>query len=270
MVYGSSYRPGALTYNALRTAYLSGGGSYIAKSLMNNPVVVGQGKKFGYGYQPTRTMTKTKRKYSGSAGSLKQKIRAMETVQHSAYELLLTMSSNINYTTNPVGQIPLGNSNLSRTNDEIYLEALKLNYVITTPTAWSNGVKFRLQVLWLDNEVTAQGTAWLGGLISPADIYLSALGSAIGPNGIIDPKKCTIVHDEIIAINASFASMQELYSGVATVQLKKAFVYKPTSAYGKDRNLYIRVQAYGAGATTGVTDVCTVALSYDLIFRNSK
>lgn len=264
MTFMKSYNP-----YSVANAYRAAGGAYVAKSLMGRPVYVGQGQKFGYGRTPTRTMTKTKRRRgSGAGSSLTTAIRNMETAQHYSQYAQLTVGSNGQYALNPIGAIVLGNSNRTRSNDEIFIECLKINYSYETVAAVSGGQKFRIIVVWHDDEATASPN-WVQNSLDGANLFLLNTATINYSDGIIDPKRTTVISDTTICVNASFASMSERSCGDYTVQIKKPFVFKPTQAYGKLKNLYV----YVCGDANGVADGVPMALfnfSYDLIYKNSK
>jgi len=255
---------------SVANAYKAAGGAYIANSLMGKPVYVGQGQKFGYGRVPTRTMTKTKRrKITGGGGTLTNAIRSMETAQHNSNCTQTAFGSNAQYFFNPVGSIVRGTSNTTRTNEEIFIEAIKINYSYATASSVKNGQKLRLILLWSDKEA-GSGPNFAQNLLTESDLFIGTTASAVHlADGIIDPKKCTVVSDTTVCINSSFETMSERTCGAYTVPIKKAFVYKADGPYGKDRNLYFYACGDASGSESGAA-IGTLTVSYDLIFKNSK
>jgi len=256
-------------YN-VANAYRAGGGAYIAKSLYGKPTYVGQPQRFGYGRTPTRTMTKTKRRRPavGASGVISA-IRAHETAQHYSQSLARTVGSNADYCLNPVGAIALGNSNTTRTNDEIFIECLKYNYTYEQNSAASNGQKFRFVLLWADEDIMSSGTSWATNALVAGTIAQLNTASINYSDIIFDPKKCTVVHDETICVEANYAGAVMTKCNSGTIQIKKPFVYKSASAYGKVKNLYLWLTGTGSFVADG-TALGDFVLSYDLIFKNSK
>jgi len=256
-------------YN-VANAYRAGGGAYIAKSFMSNPVNVGTSSKFGYGRAPTRTRTRTKRRRTavGSSGVISA-IRAHETAQHYSQSLSRTIGSNADYVLNPVGAISLGNSNITRTNDEIFIECLKYNYTYEQSSSSSNGQKIRFVLLWADEDTMSSGTTWSTNALTAATLGQLNTASINYSDVIFDPKKCTVIHDETILCEANYSGAVMTKCNAGTIQIKKPFVYKPASAYGKLRNLYLWLTGTGSFVTDG-TALGDFVLSYDLIFKNSK
>jgi len=256
-------------YN-VANAYRAAGGGYVARSLLSNPVSVGTSSRFGYGRAPTRTRTKTKRRRTTVGGSgVINAIRAHETAQHYSQSLSKTIGSNADYCLNPVGAIALGNSNTTRTNDEIFIECLKYNYTYEQAATSSNGQKFRFVLLYADDDIMSSGTAWATNALVAATIAQLNTASINYADIIFDPKKVTVIHDETIVAEANYSGSVMTKCNAGTIQIKKPFIYKPASAYGKTRNLYLWLTGTGSFVGDG-TALGDFVLSYDLIFKNSK
>lgn len=265
MPYNSRYSPYAGAYAVVRNAarYSGGMGQMMSKPTFGIP------QRFRYGQSSTRTMTKTRRiKSTGAGGTLKSAIRSMETAQHFSQNISLNFGSNAQYAFNPVGAIQLGNSDSTRTNDEIFIECLKINYSYQTASTVSGGQKLRFILLFADEDTTSTG-AFVQNALTTGQVFVANTATANFADGITDPKKVTVLSDTTVCVNASFSGMQERECGAYTVQIKKPFVYKPASAYGKLRNLYMYVTGDAISQDGGAL-IGRLLMSYDLIFKNSK
>lgn len=228
------------------------------------------GSRTGTGYGRSRTGTSLIRKKSGGRGGgdyITQRIRSMETAQHSSGEVPRTVSQQVVYTLPLTSNIiTTAAPNTKRTNDTIFLEAIKINYTYQTDVDRVNGQKFRLMVLYHDEFIT--GGTWTDGGLVAADMFLPGTPNAYFSNGLIDAKKVQVVYDQIHTLNASFASMIEFDSGYATIPLKKTFNYKSGTQDGKFKNLYAVCMGNVGGSVPGV--IGQVNLSFDLIFKDCK
>lgn len=228
------------------------------------------GQKYRYIPPGSRTKTKTKRRRTVVGGSgVINAIRAHETAQHYSQSLSKTIGSNADYCLNPVGAIALGNSNTTRTNDEIFIECLKYNYTYEQAATSSNGQKFRFVLLYADDDIMSSGTAWATNALVAATIAQLNTASINYADIIFDPKKVTVIHDETIVAEANYSGSVMTKCNAGTIQIKKPFIYKPASAYGKTRNLYLWLTGTGSFVGDG-TALGDFVLSYDLIFKNSK
>lgn len=221
----------------------------------------------------TGTVTKKKRPARGNSNSLKNKIRELESVQHYSTDdstLSQAMVHNTFYTHCPTAQITQGDANFSRTGDQIYLVAIKLNGFYGTSTSLTNGQKFRIVLFYSDVFNNAGAGGWTSTL-SINDVRMLNTGSQYTANVIFDPKKVTVIYDETHQINQQIASVSDVSQVKDTIQLNRSFPYHPSLAgQGTNRNLYIAVFASSSGGTSGVTATGTFYLSYDLLFKNSK
>lgn len=204
--------------------------------------------------------------------TLKDKIRQMESAQHHAANdqtLTQALKHNTMYIHNVTANILTGTSNSTRTNDTIYLEAIKLNGYYGTSTSLTNGQKFRVVVFWTDLFNNTGTTGFSS--IAISNFNINSTGGFYSADFIFDPKKATVIYDESHTINQQIASVSDVSQVIATIPLKKSFNYLPNgNGAGSDRNLYVGVLASSSGGTAGTTDTGTFYLSYDTIFRNSK
>lgn len=234
-------------------------------------------QKLGFQYRKrgsqgeTETIRKVRRR--GTSSSLVQKIRNLESAQHlSSSDAILSQAPvkhNTFYTHNITAQIAAGTSNSTRTNDQVFLEALKLKGYLGSNTTLTNGFQFRIVVYYADIQYNGGTTAFGNGLAT-SDVRLGSTGSTYTTDIIFDPKKVTILYDEVQVVNQQIASVSDVSNISAVIPLKRSFSYQPGTVYGSNRNLYVSICASSSGGTAGTTDVCSFYLSYDLIFKNSK
>lgn len=226
-------------------------------------------------YRPQTLVSQQRKKRSsgGSSHSLKDQIRKMETVQHKTIsdsdqsQLIL---QNQFYHHNVSAQVVTGTSNVTRTNETVYLEAIKINGNWNTAAANNEGTKFRLIVGYCDVQDNAGGVGYANTGLVTSDLFLTNTNVTYVTSGIVDPKRFTAIFDEQYTVNKSVSGDEETVSFRETINLKKTFNYAPGTVYGSDRNLYVIVMANNVSGTSGTTAVGTLHMAYDLLFRNSK
>jgi len=218
---------------------------------------------------PTYTGTVTKRKRrAGQSDSMVKKIRGMETAQHNIVAdsvLNQLMLHNDVYEHNITAGIPLGTANNARTNDEVFLEAIKFKLMLHDIAAQSNAVTFKLFLVMVDNFSATPG--WTGGLASNFTFNNAVAFRVLN---IPDPKKSTTLAEYTIEINPSQADAFQSQIVEDVVQLQKPFVYRTGTSEGKSRNLMWYITSSIIGGTSSVTQTGWNYLTYDLIFKNSK
>lgn len=208
--------------------------------------------------------------------SLAQKVLAIvrkDEVAHHCFfsEIAKITVQDIPYTSSCFTEIAQGTNNYQRLGDEIYVEAIKVRLALdssatTTPTL------FRFMVVKSGIEIGA-GTsgAWQSGGtgLAMGQLFVNT-GVVDGANqGIVDPKKLTVLHDITHTITPNVATQVVHDNLQFTVPCKFKHVYNPSnSGYAKMKQIYFVVIAHQFGATSGVTTVGTVTMSCDIIFKN--
>lgn len=215
--------------------------------------------------------SKSKKKYGsrGSPYSFIQRVRNVETAQHyikTDSVLNTMMKHNTIYSHCPTSQIVTGTSNSTRTNDEIYLEAIKFKCFMHDTLANENAVTYKLWLVYIDEYHSVSG--WdvsLGG-----GAFSFSNGLAFRVNEIIDPKKCTVLAEYTVTIKPPVADTYSSEMIEDTVPIQKSFVYRTGQNEGKSRNLMWICTSSVVGGSTGIDDTVYCYLTYDLIFKNSK
>jgi len=177
------------------------------------------------------------------------------------------MTHNTIYTMNLLNYVIQGSTQGTRTGDTIYLEAVKFNAMFETPSANINGVTVRIMILYHD-DYYANGFFSAG--LGLTDLAMATTGVARASNLVIDPKKTTVLYDQVYNLNPSITSQVDTVPITFTCQLKKTFDFIPSSQEGKERNLYaVCIPCVGSGSS-GVTTAGTLYSNSDLIFKVSK
>lgn len=205
----------------------------------------------------------------GSRNSFAQKVRRVAAAYHNTQSdagLNQVLVHNTIYTNTPTANIIQGTSNANRQGDSIWLEAIKIMANIQTPVT-VGAFSYRLIVGYSGEEYSNPNT-WGSGAagLTSAEIFLPNTNVNWNPNGIINPKTFTVLHDEIIDINSVTDTSADVHSIARVIQLKTQFKYQNSaSTLGKDRNLYIVFIGSVAGGLGGAG---TLVMATDLIFKN--
>lgn len=206
-----------------------------------------------------------KRSLAGKVTSIVR--RNIETPHH----FLITEQSQIlkqltHYTLNPFSGITQGDGNSNRNGDVIHIDAIKLKMLMLGATD-DNPVSIRVMFVKSREEYSPSST-WVAGLGS-SELYINS-PSNVTCQGIVDPKKCTIVQDWKLQIDKQLPGTVSHKCSEYTLKLDQKFLYDTGRQYGKNNNLYLVVSGYRFGATIGTTDIATIILSADVIFKNCK
>lgn len=230
---------------------------------------------------PNRSRTTSSMDYSGSGvGSrivesklmrtkkrgFKNKVLATKQAKHLSGGSIGTLFHNTHQTLSLTTQITQGDTISNREGDQIFLEAIKVNYSYQTPLT-SNGYTLKILIGYSEDEFNYVNFS-TPGLVS-ADLYHPGTDANWSPNGIINSKAFTLVHQEKVDVNSQISSTSDVTSGSFTVSLKKMFNYKAgASVYGKYNNLYMVVVGSAIGGTAGSTSAGAAVVGYDLIFKS--
>lgn len=217
----------------------------------------------------TRTTLTNKRTKPFTGRSLKKLIKSTESAKHFTFETNGTLTHNTIYTCVPTQNPVAGTSNVGRIGDDIYLCALKIHgQFLTAVTA--NAYTYRILVGWSGEEVTTvgAGSTFVSGL-GGTEVFLPGSFTTWTPNGIINPKAFTLLHDETIDINSQISATVDCNSFAFTVPINQDFMYQSAgSAQGKTRNLCIVVVGSVANGVTGTTASGNIIMAADLIFKD--
>lgn len=196
----------------------------------------------------------------------KNKVLATKQAKHFTGASIATLTHNTHQTLSLTTQVVQGDTIANRDGDEIFLEAVKINYSYQTPSA-GNGYTLKILVGYHEKEINYTSFATPG--LLPADIYHVGTDANWSPNGIINSKAFQLVHQERVDVNSQIASTSDCVSGSFTCSLNKNFPYKSSgSLYGKFKNLYVIAVASAIGGTAGTTASGAAVVGYDLIFKN--
>lgn len=220
-----------------------------------------------YNNSKTRTLTR-RRRSNGRSTSFKQKILNTQPAFHETADstFATALVHNNIYTVSPTQNVTQGTSNEGRVGDKIELCSLKINGLFTTAVT-ASAYSYRIMVVMSGEEFSATSITTSG--LGPTELFLPNTNATIYPNGIINPKAVTVLHDETIEINSLIAATADWQRVAFTVPLNKSYPYQATaSTHGKFKDLYIVVIGSILGGTTSVTACGSWTGSYDLIFKN--
>lgn len=177
------------------------------------------------------------------------------------------MTHNTIYTCNLTAGIVQGTSDQTRLGDAVYLAAVKINALYTSPSATSSSCQLRLIVGWGQPEYNLSAT--FGSGLALTEIFQTGTGGNWTNTAIVNPKAFTVLDDRLITVNNNIASVSEIQEAIYTVQIDSDFNYKANaSLYGKTRNLYFVAIACISGGTPGTTNAGQINASTDLIFKD--
>lgn len=193
--------------------------------------------------------------------------RDLETPMHwIVSEQSQVVKQNTHYTLNPFAAIPQGDTFGSRNGDVIHLDTLKVKCQMSPNT--TNAVSHVRLLLVKSTERYSPASTWVSG-IGSTDLYINNPTNPTA-HGIIDPKKCSVIFDKLVKFKASVSSqiMDDLQT--FSVPLNTTFTYETGTTYGKHSNYYFVVIPNQPGGVTGTTDIATVYISFDAIFKNCR
>lgn len=222
---------------------------------------------------PTKTRTTLRRKtpYKKPYG-LKQAIRNMESAHHTPVgdgvgANAVTMTHNTIYTQNLLHFTGQNSTQGGRTGDTIYLETVKVNATFESATANINGITIRVMILFHD-DFYANG--FLGSGLGLSDLNMLTTGSGRATHLIVDPKKTTVLYDELYNLNPSIDAQVDTVPITFSCPLKRTFNFIPGSQEGKEKNLYLVVIPVVGSGTSGATTAGVMYCNTDVIFKVSK
>lgn len=211
-----------------------------------------------------------KRRKLGKRSWLTRKMRNLETVQHLGYSdstLTVALLHNTLYDHNVTYQIKQGTAGNKRIGDQIYLEAIKIRAHYGSNTSQTNGQIIRVIVGYCEQNSNSSG--W-GTNFTNTSIFVQSSGTTSYANGVPDPKEITVLYDEAQTVSNQVSGVSDVTQFVATVPIQKSFPYYAETDYGKNKNLYIWVMGSTLGGVVGSTNVGSIYMSYDVMWRNSK
>jgi len=214
------------------------------------------------------TITRNRKKKPVSRMSFKKMVYSTEQAKHYTGEVSAVLKHNVLYTMCPTQGIVQGNTATTRIGDEVYLAALKINALAVTDTS-SNAYKYRILVGWTGEEYSVaniQNT--FPEAQSSAQTFHPSTASLIMPNGVVNAKAFTVLHDQSIDINSQISGVADWQTVTVNVPLEQVFNYQSAaSVQGKTRNLVVLLCSSVAGGTNTVTSTGSMVVSFDLIFK---
>lgn len=195
-------------------------------------------------------------------------IRNHEEPKHKMTSTNQTLKQNTIYTANIMGNIPIGTGSSSRIGDEVFIEAIKFRNYFEQLAAIENTLELRMMIVEHDSDYAAGSDAFSDAALGTSDLFQSGTATNGTILGIHDPKKVTVHFDKVFELNKSVTGKVRSHLLEMTLPIKKKFIYKTGTDYGKFKNWYIVVSGFASGATTGVTDVGFFQLTSDLIIKD--
>jgi len=197
--------------------------------------------------------------------TFKSKVVNLEPTKHYNANTLNALSHDTMLTTCPTSGIVQGTGTGNRIGSQVELMALKIKGYFQT-TAVSSAFQYRIIVGYSGEEYAGLGSVFGVGLTT-AEVFLPLTAQWVA-NGIINPKAFTSLYDQTIDINSLVATTADLNGVSFTVPLNKTFPYQAdTSAFGKDKNLYVLIVGEVNGGVAGVTASGVASFSFDLIYK---
>jgi len=221
----------------------------------------------------TKTNTQKKRKLTTTKGSVKaMMLKTIDNHHSTVSDLTLILvpgiggfTHNTLYSNNATQSITQGTTNANRMGDKVHLDSIVINGLFST-AATAGAYTYRVLVLWSGNEYSTGATFTSG--LTFSEIFLPSTGGSYVTTSVINPKAVTCLYDEVIDINSTVAATSDLATFRTRIPLRQEFAYESSgSIYGKTKNLYLVVMGSVTGGTPGTTQLGTVAVSYDLIFK---
>lgn len=212
-------------------------------------------KKFKKAYKKKSLTTK-----------VKKIITKMSELKHFTTEQSLpTVAAATIYTYGPTQGIVQGVGNDERIGDQIQLHKIKLHgYVFAAAVANAN-TKWRISVVYSSAQLNA--TTMNSSGLSFAALYLPDTYALNGICGVYDEKAVTVLSDQTLDHNSFVSTSQDIKSWSTDIYLKdQKFPYiEGASPFGKNKNLYVVVQAY----TTAAPSNCgSFFFSMDLQYKD--
>lgn len=214
------------------------------------------------GYSAVGTMTKLRQRRTAFRKSFKQKVLSIPPAKHLTSDSRVGVGSDTIYSVNVTAQVAQGDANNQRDGDAIYMEALKIKGQFESDPV-SNAYKCRVLVGYSGEEYTA--ASFSSATLVGNQVFFSGTNNY---NAIVNPKAFTCLYDTTMDLNSQIEGDVTIQSFESTIPLKQMLPYQSSgSVYGKYKNLYIVVVAYGVGIGAG-TGVGTISCNWDLIFKN--
>lgn len=160
-----------------------------------------------------------------------------------------------------------GTNSLQRVGDEIFLQALRVQWLITTPST-AGAYSYRLMVVYSGEEYAA--TSFADTSLTFAEMFLINAVAGTNVAGVVNKKAITVLWDQIVDVNSNITGVSEVVNTFCNVNLRNyRFQYQAGgSTYGKLKNLYVVVLPYVVGGTVGTTLCGTVVANASLDFRD--
>lgn len=207
-----------------------------------------------------------------SKQSLSDKIRKISIRQHEIKNWNNGTSAAFTHSTqqsfNMTAGVVQGTTNGTRNGDEITLNSVRAQVLITAPTT-AGAYSYRVMFFYSGEEFSSTSFSTVG--LAFAETFLP--GAVVGTNvaGIVNRKAISLLFDTVVNINSNLAATQDVVHFPVNIKLGNVkFPYQSAAGiYGKFKNLYCVVTPYVAGGTTGVTTCGNVAINYSLDYRDA-
>jgi len=146
------------------------------------------------------------------------------------------------------------------------LSDLRIKGVFAAATT-AGAYQFRVMVVSSGEEYNVDGTT--AGL-ALAEIFNTGINAGTQVNAHVNPKSCTVLHDEVVNINSTISGVSDGGLIDVTVPLNnQQFKYQSSgSVYGKFKNIYIVVIGWVLSGTPGTTSTGSITYNWLLNYRD--
>jgi len=228
------------------------------------------------GKRPTFTRTKTKMKVKRQAktkvsAAIKREIRKVSMRNTEIKNCSTGSSASLTHATqqayNQTAIIINGTNSLQRVGDEIFLQYLRLNFLISAPTT-AGAYSYRLMAVYSSEEYA--NTSFSTASLAFSEMFLINATAGTNVSAVPNLKAITILYDTVVDVNSNITGVSEVANVHTVINLKNhRFPYQAGgSAQGKFKNLYIVVIPYVVGGVVGTTGCGTVNCNASLDFRD--
>ena len=258
MVYGGTSYAQMAGYGAM--AY--GGAGYAGLRSLSAKSQQRRGSSYG------RTLVRSKgRKTKSVSGFVKNVIyRMAEKKQYSQSVAIGSLLHGNIYTKSITTNVVQGTSEATRVGDAVQLSDLRLKGVFAT-AATAGAYQFRVMVVASGEEYNVDGTT--SGLVL-SELFNQGITAGTQVNAIVNPKACTVLHDEVVNINSTISGVSDGALIDLNIPLNnQVFKYQSSgSVYGKFKNIYVVLIGWVLSGTSGTTPTGSITFNYVLNYRD--
>lgn len=154
-----------------------------------------------------------------------------------------------------------------RVGDEVFLNSIRFNITVQSPTA-SGAYSYRLMFVYSGEEYAT--TALSAASLPATEVFLGGASTTNPYTGVANRKAVTVLWDQVVDINSVIAATRDVQTVRGVLNLRNVrFPYQTsTSVYGKVKNIYFVVLPNVANGTIGSTACGAIDMSYSIDFRD--